>query len=219
MCGRYTLTRRPDAVLDALGIDPTSTEFKPRYNISPGQDIAVVANRERRCTEHFRWGLVPSWAKDAKIGYRMINARAETVAEKPSFRAAFKRRRCLVLADGFFEWRKEGKTKTPIYMRLADDAPFAFAGLWEAWEHGDAPLTSCTILTTTPNEVVAMVHDRMPVIVPPSAYELWLHPDAVDADELRELLLPYPAQAMTAAAVSSLVNKPTIDAPACIEPA
>jgi putative SOS response-associated peptidase YedK len=165
-----------------------------------------------------RWGLIPGWAKDPAIGARLINARAETVAEKPAFRAAFRRRRCLVLADGFYEWQKSAKRKQPFFFHLRDDRPFAFAGLWESWEGGDnSHLETCTILTTEPNDLVATVHDRMPVILAPDAHDAWLDPAVEQPDRLTPLLRPYPAEAMDAYPVGPLVNSPTHDGPGCIE--
>lgn len=219
MCGRYTLTARPDAIATAFGATEVGADLRPRYNIAPGQNVAVIANRTPRRVEFFRWGLVPSWAKDPAIGHRMINARAETAADKPSFRSALRRRRCLVLADGFYEWKREGKHKVPYYLYRAEHAPFAFAGLWEAWHPDDTPpLHSCTILTTEANPLVAPIHDRMPVILPPAEYDLWLTEAALDPEVVRPLLEPYPAEALRAHPVSTLVNRPTNDDPACIAP-
>ncbi len=181
-----------------------------------------MANDGRNAVEFFRWGLIPGWAKDPAIGHRMINARAETLAEKPSFRTPLRRRRCLILADGFYEWRKDpgGKTKTPMYIRLSNGAPFAFAGLWDLWRGpDDSPVTSCTIITTSPNDLLAPIHNRMPVILPADAYEQWLDPDEQPADRLTPLLNPYPAREMTAHAVSRTVNNPRTDSPDCVKPA
>ena len=177
--------------------------FTPRYNIAPTQDVAVVANTlpdtgqepAVKQIEFFHWGLIPSWAKDPKIGNRMINARSETLVEKPSFRNAYKRRRCLVLADGYYEWQKipGEKTKQPVYIRLKSQKPFAFAGLWEVWKGKgmDEPLRSCTIITCPPNAVLAEIHHRMPVILPAEVYGAWLAPDEQSADTLQPLLVPY----------------------------
>jgi putative SOS response-associated peptidase YedK len=165
-----------------------------------------------------RWGLIPSWAKDPSMGDRMINARAETVAEKPSFRRALQKRRCLVLADGFYEWRKEGKTKTPMYIRLRSHEPFGFAGLWETWKspEGEA-IHSCTVITTTPNSLMESIHNRMPVILSREGESSWLDRAIETPERLLPLLIPYSANAMEAYAVSSMVNNPRNDAPACIE--
>lgn len=166
------------------------------------------------------WGLIPSWAKDSKIGSKLINARAETVAEKPSFRSAFRKRRCLILADGFYEWQQqEGKKqKQPFYFQLNDGCPFAFAGLWEHWKDSNGEeIDSCTILTTEANELMHPIHHRMPVILDHKNYELWLNPEVKQPELLQPLLCPYPTQEMQAYPVSKLVNKPSQDSADCIE--
>ncbi len=197
--------------------------FSPRFNIAPSQPVAVVRLAPQPSTQRelawLRWGLIPSWAKDPTIGNRMINARAETVAEKPAYRAAMRRRRCLLPADGFYEWQKVGRTKRPHFIRMKDDRPFALAGLWETWEGPDhSRIESCTVLTTEPNELVRLIHDRMPVILDPTDYEPWLDPTMQNMDELVPLLHPYPSDRMKADAVSTLVNSPANDEPRCIEP-
>ncbi len=230
MCGRFTLFVDPQDLMDAFPGFEAPEHIAPRYNIAPTQPVAVIANTGQNKIEFFRWGLIPSWAtpalaggarEDPAIGDRMINARAETLAEKPSFRTAYRRRRCLVLADGFYEWRKEpGQRKTPMFIRLQSGRPFAFAGLWESWRPpDDQPILSCTIITTTPNELLAPIHNRMPVILAPEAYDLWLDPAEKRPDQLRDWLRPFPADQMTAHPVSTLVNNPQNDAPACIVPA
>lgn len=213
MCGRFTLTLNPDQLQMAFNLsEPPPADLAPRYNIAPSQAVAVIANGTSRKLEFFKWGLIPSWAKDPKIGNRLINARAETLAEKPSFRAALKKRRCLILADGFYEWKKEGKTKTPMYLRLKEGEPFAFAGLWETWKSPDDELIkSCTIITTEPNALVKKIHDRMPVILPAKAYDLWLSPDELPAEKTLPLLKPFAATQMKAVSVSPLVNNPAFD--------
>lgn len=221
MCGRFTLTLDPADLRDAFPSLSFPEGMTPRFNIAPSQPVAVVANDGKNQVEFFKWGLVPSWAKDASIGNRMINARAETLAEKPSFRAAYKRRRCLILADGFYEWKPVAgqKLKTPMLIKMKSDQPFAFAGLWEAWrpDQEDAIL-SCTIITTTPNALMEKIHDRMPAILKPETYPLWLDPAEQAPDKLGNLLKPYPASQMTAFAVSRLVNDPKQDSPECIAP-
>ncbi|MDH3944981.1 MAG: SOS response-associated peptidase, partial [Anaerolineae bacterium] len=170
----------------------------------------------------FTWGLVPSWSKDPKMGSRMINARAETLAEKPSFRAAYKRRRCLILADGFYEWvKKPGhKTKTPHYIQLTSGQPFAFAGLWEYWQGDDgSEIKSCTIITTEPNSLIGKLHNRMPVILPPETYDLWLDPGEASREQLDPLLKAYPSEEMKHHPISTLVNSPANDVPEVILPA
>lgn len=196
--------------------------LEPRYNVAPSQPVAVVPNDGENRLDFFVWGLIPSWAKDPKIGYRMINARAETVDQKPSYKAAFRRRRCLVLADGFFEWKRDpgSKSKTPMYIKLKSGDPFGMAGLWEIWHNGDgSEVRSCTIITTESNELLSEIHDRMPVILPEERYQLWLNPDECDPAELKPLLIPYFSDQMMAYPVSRLVNNPANDVAACLEPA
>lgn len=220
MCGRYTLTA-PAEVLTEIFDLAESIELHPRYNIAPTQETAVVGlNHEgKRSLGLMRWGLIPHWAKDPSIGNRLINARAETVAEKPAFRSSFAKRRCLVPADGFYEWQKAGSRKQPYYLQLAEHRPFAFAGLWARWSPPEGePVKSFTLLTTTPNEVAAKVHDRMPVILPAEHYELWLDPEVHDREALEAVLGPFPAEGMEAYPVSTLVNSPKNDEPRCIEP-
>ncbi len=222
MCGRYTLTAPSESLAEMLpGLEITD-ENSPRYNIAPTQEVAVVPNNGENRMEYFRWGLIPSWAKDPKIGNRMINARSETLAEKPSFRTAYKRRRCLVLADGYYEWRRERDRggKTPYYIRMASEKPFAFAGLWESWRQAgeDTSLQSCTIITCPPNERLERIHDRMPVILAEAEYDLWLNPEEQAPAQLNHLLQPYAAEEMTAYPVSRLVNQPKNDTPECILP-
>lgn len=221
MCGRFTLTVTPEQLQTAFpGLQVPDT-VAPRYNIAPTQPVAVIANNRPNHLDFFVWGLIPSWAKDPAIGSRMINARAETLAEKPAFRAALRRRRCLIPASGFYEWRADPgqKSKTPLYICLADGAPFAFAGLWENWNGPDgSSILSCTIITTGPNALMETIHNRMPVILPPAAYAQWLDPGEQPAEGLLPLLQPYPAEAMQAFPVSRLVNSPGNDSPQCILP-
>jgi len=224
MCGRFTLTADLGAIQDALPFmhipEGITDSYAPRYNIAPSQPIAAISNNGKNSLEFFVWGLIPSWAKDPSIGNRMINARSETLLEKPSFRNAFRRRRCLVLADGFYEWRKDTHGKTPIFIRLASGKPFAFAGLWEFWRAPDSSeVLSCTIITTQPNELLASIHNRMPVILPETAYSTWLEAGEVDPKPLSELLIPYPSDAMQANPVRPLVNNPRYDSPELIVPA
>ncbi|HNT73998.1 MAG TPA: SOS response-associated peptidase [Anaerolineae bacterium] len=220
MCGRFSLWLSLSDLQEAWPDFIFPQEMSPRYNIAPTQPVAVVPNTGDHQVAFFRWGLIPFWAKEADVGNTLFNARAETVANKPAFSAAFKQRRCLVLADGFYEWRAEadGKTKTPMYIRMASGQPFAFAGLWETWGPQESLTHSCTIITTRPNALVAPIHDRMPVILPPEAYAQWLNP-ATPPFALNTLLKPYPAEPMTAYAVSRLVNSPMNDTPDCIAPA
>lgn len=220
MCGRFSLGVNLDDLIEAFPDFTFPPETEPRYNIAPTQNVMVVPNNTAGHVSFFRWGLIPSWAKDPAIGNRMINARAETLGEKPSFRAAYLRRRCLILADGFYEWQAipRSKTKQPMYVQLASKQPFAFAGLWELWRPDDTPILSCTIITTEPNALLAPIHNRMPVILPLEAYDLWLDPTEQKPAALNHLLKPYPADLMTAYPVSRLVNSPSNDVPACIIP-
>lgn len=219
MCGRYTLTADGETVRTAFGLVEAPFDYRPRYNIAPQQDVLVVANgRAGRRAGIMRWGLVPGWAETAAEGVRMINARSETVAERPAYREAFERRRCLIPADSFYEWRQAGNIKIPMRITVGD-RPFAFAGLWERWQKGDAaPLYTCTILTTSPAASIAHIHDRMPVILRPEQYDVWLDCEADDA-VLASLLAPYVGDDLRAYVVSSVVNKVDNDGPECIAPA
>lgn len=220
MCGRFTLTVSARVLADVFST-PEIAGLEPRYNIAPTQPVVIIRANDTGDREmiRVRWGLIPFWAKEAKIGARMINARGETVASKPAFRAAVKKRRCLVPADGFYEWMKTGAGKQPHLIRFVDQRPFALAGLWETWRPADGdPVESCTIITTTPNELVAPIHDRMPVILPSSAHDEWLTREPVNEPRLEQILIPFPADEMEAFPVSTRVNKPANDDPECIEP-
>lgn len=230
MCGRFTLASDAEALNQTFFDFAGPMDLSPRYNISPTQDVAVIANVPTDTAESpktgqmefFHWGLIPSWAKDPKIGNRMINARSETLSEKPSFRNAYKHRRCLILADGYYEWKQipGDKSKQPIYIRLKSQKPFALAGLWEVWQTNgmDKPLHSCTIITCPPNAFLEKIHHRMPVILSRDAYAEWLAPNQQSADTLQSLLAPYPDEEMEAYPVSRFVNRPTNDSPECIAP-
>jgi putative SOS response-associated peptidase YedK len=219
MCGRFTLTTDLDSLEERFSFRATNLRYAPRYNIAPSQQVLTVIDGEGRHAELLRWGLIPSWAKDPAIGDRMINARAETLAEKPSFRRALQKRRCLILADGFYEWKKEGKKKAPMYIGLQSREPFAFAGLWETWKSpAGEPIHSCTIITTSPNTLMTSIHNRMPVMLSRDAEVVWLDRTIEDAQKLLPLLVPYSAGVMDAYAVSPLVNSPRNDTPACVEP-
>jgi putative SOS response-associated peptidase YedK len=221
MCGRFTLTATPEQLVEHFQLDEPLS-LSPRYNIAPSQPVATIRiiGQQGRKLQLVRWGLIPSWAKDPKIGYRMINARSETVEEKPAFKKAIKHQRCLVLASGFYEWQHQSKNiKQPFLIQMRDGQPFAFAGLWDQWKSPDGQhIESCTLLTTTANELVAKIHDRMPVILGPEDYVLWLDTDMRDSQRLRSLLKPYPSQEMVAFPVSLRVNNPASDDPQCIEP-
>lgn len=221
MCGRFALLILGGALAEEFGA-AVPQGLAPRYNIAPTQPVLAVRavpGNGRREIVALRWGLVPPWAKDPSIGDRMINARAETVAEKPAFRSAFRKRRCLIPASGFYEWKKTGGRKQPHYIRRRDGAPLAFAGLWERWApEGEAPLETCAIVTTDANDLLAAVHDRMPVILSPAAYDAWLDPGA-DPGRLRALLAPSPPGDLEMYPIGLLVNNPRIDDPRLIVPA
>ena len=219
MCGRFTLFADPAELQDVFPDVTFPERWTPRYNIAPGQPVLVLPNDGTQRANFFLWGLIPSWAKEAGIGRRLINARAETLAVKPAFRAAYRYRRCLVFADGFFEWRSMGRGKVPYFVRLQSRRPFAFAGLWDIWHSGDGSVIySTAIVTTGPNELLAPLHDRMPVILPPEARMLWLDPAPQAPTRLQSLLRPYPAEEMEAYPVSSLVNRPENEGPQVIAP-
>jgi putative SOS response-associated peptidase YedK len=218
MCGRFTLKAEPKEIEKEF--DATvkqAAEYQKRFNIAPSQMIAAVRQFENdRSVFGLKWGLVPSWAKDQKIGNRMINARAESLVEKPSFRNSFRARRCLIPSSGFYEWKRlDGKKgKQPFYFFLKDKPVFGFAGLWETWKDEEGKeLESCTIITTEANSVLATVHDRMPVIIKPEDYQVWLDPKEMDTERLQKLLVPYPAEEMFSHAVSTQVNSPASDSP------
>jgi putative SOS response-associated peptidase YedK len=220
MCGRFTLSTRPQAVATLFGLGAVP-DLPPRYNLAPTQPLAVVRQGDAgRSFSLMRWGLVPSWADDLKIGNSLINARCETVAQKPAFRTAFRRRRCLLPADGFYEWGQVGPKKQPYHFRMRDASPFAFAGLWEEWHspEGEAVQTCC-IITTAANAVVQPVHERMPVILAEGFFDRWLDPAYDRVDGLLPLLQPFPDAAMEGFAVSTRVNSPRFEGPECLEPA
>lgn len=213
MCGRFTLTIDINRVAKAFGVAPSpSLQVSPRYNVAPTQDVVTIMRNGTAHLDLLRWGLIPAWAKDASVGSRMINARAETLAEKASFKRLLHARRCLVVADGFYEWKQEHSGKTPMYITLKDQEPFAFAGLWDSWKDPEGQqIRTCTIITTQPNELMASIHNRMPAILPRQAVEEWLDPAQSDDQALLSLLTPYPASEMEARAVSRKVNNPKYD--------
>lgn len=218
MCGRFTLTDEIIQLQEQFQFE-FDGEYAPRYNIAPGQMIlAVGSNGHRRKGNMLKWGLIPYWAKDEKIGYKMSNARGESIDEKPSFKHAFRKRRCLILADGFYEWKKTEHRKQPYRFIMKDKKPFAFAGIWETWKKGDKPVHSCTIITTTPNGVTKDVHDRMPVILPAETHNLWLDPTYEDTQHLKSLLVPFPAEDMEKYPVSTLVNSAKNESAQCMAP-
>ncbi len=218
MCGRYRLSRRKQLIAEYFDtVD--EIDWEPRYNLAPTQNVGIIRQDREHPVRKFslvRWGLIPYWAKDPGIGQKMINARSETVLDKPAFREAFQNRRCLVPADGFYEWKRTGRSKQPLHIGMQDDSLFAFAGIWDRWKdaHGNA-VETVSILTTTPNSLLAEVHDRMPVILEPEDYDLWLDPGFTDLDTLTAMLKPLDAALMKCYAVGTLVNSPANDNPGC----
>ncbi|MGF7036048.1 putative SOS response-associated peptidase YedK [Paenibacillus mucilaginosus] len=220
MCGRFTLTAPEDAIIDHFNLAEPLVEYQPRYNVAPGQQVLAVVNDGRQNTiKRFKWGLVPFWTKDPKMGYSTFNARAETVATKAAFREPLKRSRTLIVADGFFEWLAlSKKEKQPMRFLLKSKEVYGFAGLWDTWRGPDGTiLETCTIITTTPNDVVKDVHDRMPVILPRQNEQAWLDPGTQDTDFLQSLLQPYPADEMFSYPVSTLVGNVRNDSVDLIE--
>jgi putative SOS response-associated peptidase YedK len=222
MCGRYRLTRHREIVEQHFGVD-IEGDMAPRYNIAPTQDVATIRQSRATAERRFawmKWGLIPYWAKDASVGYKMINARAETAAQKPAFGEALKKRRCLVPADGFYEWQKTGKVKQPFCITMADEGVFAFAGLWDRWKNAEGKIVeTCSILTTMPNRLVEDIHDRMPAILRPEDYELWLDPGEQRVEAVSELLKPFDSTRMKRYPVSTRVNNVTNDDAECAAPA
>jgi putative SOS response-associated peptidase YedK len=220
MCGRYTIRTSLQKIIEAMSpvlvrIDPHL--FVPRYNVAPTQDVPVIRLvPEGRELAALHWGLIPPWAKDPAIGNRMINARSETAAQKPAFRDAFKKRRCLLVADGFYEWKKTPDGKQPYFIHLRDDSAFALAGVWERWSHDQQRIESCTLFTTEPNELMRPIHDRMPAIIGREDYQRWLDPKT-DPDDAGKLLKPFDAEKMEARPVSRRVNSPKTDDSQCVE--
>ncbi len=224
MCGRFTLTLVDPATLMAeFALGGELPPLAPRYNIAPTQPVAAVVrapNAEHNRLVLMRWGLIPRWAKDRRIGARLINARAETLHQKPSFRDALRRRRCLVVADGFYEWQKRPAARQPYFVTLQERRPFGFAGLWERWRDpaSGKELTTCTLITTAANALLAPIHERMPLILPHEVYAAWLDPTLTDPQAARALLRPLPAEALRAWPVSWRVNSPANDEPSLLEP-
>jgi len=219
VCGRFTLTTNLGAIAARFGVARFLEEVGPRYNIAPTQTVIVVNDDGTRHLAHMQWGLIPSWAKDPTIGNRMINARAETVATKPAFRVALRKRRCLIPADGFYEWQPVGRRKQPVYITLKTREPFSFAGLWAAWTAPDGKdIKTCTIITTEANDLLTSIHDRMPVILTREAERVWLDPTIQDRAQLLPLLTPYPSEEMETYPVSTWVNNPTHDTQQCMIP-
>lgn len=222
MCGRYKLSRRKQVVEEYFDCVSDAPDWKPRYNIAPTQPIPVIRQHPKEPVRELslvRWGLIPSWAGDSSVAARMINARSETASTKPAFRDALKSRRCLIPADGFYEWMRTGKSKQPYCFEVNDGELFAFAGLWDRWKDASGNnLETCSILTTMPNAVTAPVHDRMPVILDPDGYDLWLDPGMNDVAAASELLKPYDARAMRCYPVSTRINNVANDDEECAKP-
>jgi putative SOS response-associated peptidase YedK len=222
MCGRYRLSRRKQLVEEYFGADSGEYEWSPRYNVAPSQSVLTIRREARepvRKLSTMQWGLIPSWSKDPSIGYKTINARSETVVTTVSFREPFKSQRCLVPADGFYEWKRNGTTKQPCCFEVDDGELFAFAGLWDRWTNPQGGvIESCTILTTTPNSLLADIHDRMPVILRPDNYDVWLDPAFKDAGSLSEMLRPFEASHMRRYPVSMRVNNVLNDDADCAKP-
>ena len=217
MCGRYTLIADLGDLAQRFEFDGSDFSYDPGYNIAPTESVLTVKNVEGREAAFMKWGLIPFWAKDPKIGSRMINARAETVAEKPAFRNALKKRRCLVLADGYYEWQKTPVGKRPFRIVMRSGEPSAFAGIWETWKdlQGNV-IPSCTIITTAANDFLSPIHDRMPVILPRESEGMWLEPGVEDPDSLTDILTPNSSEGMDAYEVSTLVNYARNDGPEVI---
>lgn len=222
MCGRFTSLLSPELLAVIYEVQAQLDVIEPRFNIAPSQTVMIVRQQldGKRELTHVNWGLIPSWAKDPSIGHSLINARSETVAEKPSFRSAYKHRRCIIPASGYYEWQKTGeKSKQPWYITSADNTPLSFAGLWEHWQSPDgSEIETCSILTTSANELTMPLHDRMPVILSPDTFHLWLLYSS-KPEELRQLFTPFPAEYMDCFPVSTLVNNPRNNSPELIKPA
>jgi putative SOS response-associated peptidase YedK len=219
MCGRFVRITPVGVLAVKFKAEKVFSNLAPSYNIAPTQEVVIINNEGVRQLIQCKWGFIPSWAKDPAIGYSMINARSETVARKPAFGSAFKRKRCLVMADGFYEWRAEGRKKFPMYIRLKAGECFGFAGLYNVWKPPNGEqICTCTIITTEANETVKTIHDRMPVILPRDKEDPWLDPANEDKEQLLSILKPYPAEEMMAFEVSTEVNSPQHNTPSNIQP-
>ncbi|HEY8400252.1 MAG TPA: SOS response-associated peptidase [Cytophagaceae bacterium] len=215
MCGRYSLTAKKEKIASRFNIKLTA-DLKPRYNVAPSQTMPVITNTNPGELSFFRWGLIPNWALDESSSMNMINARGETVLTRAPFKQIIRKQRCLILADGFYEWKKVGKNKEPYRITLASDEPFAFAGLWDSWDNGDDVINTYTIITTTANDLVRDIHERMPVILPPALEREWLKEDIKDK-EIQDLLVPYDSSKMSYYKSHKIVNSVNCDTPECIQ--
>ena len=219
MCGRFDCHSEISVIAKLFKIDRLSIDYQPHYNIAPSQNIVVIRDSGKRELLQCQWGFIPWWAKDPKMGFKMINARAESVADKPAFKDAFRNQRCLVIADGFYEWVLEGKVKQPVYIRLKSHTPVGFAGLYSVWRSPEGEdIRTCTIITTDANDLLRPIHDRMPVIILKDKEDLWLDPKTTEKEKLLPLLTPYPSDEMEFYRVSPIMNKPEHDAPEVIRP-
>ncbi|WP_409341059.1 SOS response-associated peptidase [Paenibacillus sp. MBLB4367] len=221
MCGRFTIVVSWDELMLRFMLEQVAPPFhRPQYNVAPSQMImAIINDGEKNRLGELKWGLIPNWAKEEKIGNQMLNARAETIAQKPAFRTPLEKKRCLIPADGFYEWKRSGSGKQPMRITLKSGSLFAMAGLYETWLAPDGrKISSCTIITTTPNELVKDIHDRMPVILRPEDEAMWLNREVREPSRLLPLLQPYPAEDMHAYPVSPIVGNVKNDSPACMEP-
>ena len=220
MCGRFSLTADLGELASRFEFDGNRLDLEPNFNVAPTQNVLTVLGGENRRGGFMRWGLIPHWAKTASIGSRMVNARAETVAQRPAFRDAFRKRRCLVLADGFYEWQQAGSVRKPMRIIMESGEPFAFAGLWAIWRDSEGNrIPSCTVITTEANDLLRPIHNRMPVILPREMEEFWLDRDVQDASALENALTAYPSELMQTYQVSTLVNSPRNNGPQVVEPA
>ncbi len=219
MCGRFVRAVSIEDIADEFGVDKPSFALSPSYNIAPSQEVVIVMNAGKKSMALCKWGLIPSWAKDPKIGYRMINARSETVAEKPSFRSSFKKHRVIIPASGFYEWKKQGTSKVPFYISLKSGKPLGFAGLLSEWTSPEKKkICTCTIITTSANDLLMNIHDRMPVIIQKKDEDRWLDPSEQDAEKLLPVLKAFPSDKMDLYQVSPMVNSPAHNTPECIKP-
>lgn len=211
MCGRFTLFASYEKLLEEFDVEVAIAEelYRESYNIAPSQQvIAIIHDGSKNRMGYLKWGFIPSWSKDEKFASKMINARSETVDEKPSFKQSFYRKRCIIPMDSFYEWKREGNSKIPMRIKMKDDSLFAVAGLWDTWQSPNGAVHTCTILTTTSNKFMSTIHERMPVILPKEHQHTWLNPQIQNRDQLKTLLVPYPSELLTAYPVSDKVNSP-----------